>query len=305
MPDDNVLNEEFYDKVIPPKKKGDDECGIDNDDYDGIEVNEKHKSLKKIFKDGDVLNDIKIEATLEEKKAAKKLVDSNYIFQTFKHDVYDSIYYVYRIYKQLIENDFPACPELNSYLFTAGVLRRCHIQYANSHSVRTANDTPVKEDRDLLDTINKLQKDLNILQKSLGEIRKSRKSGEDIHDLHRREMEECTDFIKKHIGEFTFKCEKCKTIVETNGLPFWAIGTEKNSKNETQYYIWSKEIAFLVEKGLLPVHLATFILRTSPEGLKYTANARGEVIKDFDMISEENKNRKLLLEFQEKNKHGN
>jgi predicted HTH domain antitoxin len=109
------------------------------------------------------------------------------------------------------------------------------------------------------------------------------------------------EFIKSHAGEFTvlakLKCPSCSTqvkeLVGTDGLPFWACVWEKNSDGEVIYLKWSKEILWLYEQGQLSLGQAAFILRTSPRGIMYTAQRRGELLKESDLQEAEEEILKL------------
>jgi len=126
-----------------------------------------------------------------------------------------------------------------------------------------------------------------------------------VVDLHAATMKEAEEFIKIHIGEATFLCKKCGTVVNTQGLPHFAIMTEKDDQSgETIYHIFSKELWYLYQKKLIPLSYVAFILRTSPEGFLITAQKRGEwgsgpALEDVDAIEkEENELKKLHRDYE-------
>ena len=113
-------------------------------------------------------------------------------------------------------------------------------------------------------------------------------------------MEEIETFIQEHVGEYSFKCEGCGNIVNTQGLPHWAISKQIEPTGEKTYFIFSPEMWYSYEKGILPLHMIAFLLRTSVEGVLITATRRGEKNTKIDesvLLREEKKSKQLLLAF--------
>ena len=128
----------------------------------------------------------------------------------------------------------------------------------------------------------------------LENVREKRQKTSDVVDLFEETMNGMKDFVKKNIGEFSFRCLQCGTVVQTNGLPHFAIMTETDDRKNKIYHIYSPELAYLVREKIIPLHLMAFILRTSPEGIVYTAKEREEDIKSFlDKTSLEEEEKKL------------
>jgi hypothetical protein len=137
------------------------------------------------------------------------------------------------------------------------------------------------------------------LQRSLDATLDKRKKIKDVTDLHAETMQAAEEFIKSHVGEFTFRCGKCGTIVDTQGLPHFAIKTSIDESGEVVYHIFSSELWYLYRKQLIPLHYLAFILRTSPEGILITAETRKEygakvARDDVPMLEDEESKLKAL-----------
>ncbi len=127
------------------------------------------------------------------------------------------------------------------------------------------------------------------------EKRKLTRGSEDtIPKMFERYAAESRVFIKKHIGEFSFRCKGCNTVVATDGLPHWAIQFELDESGEVTYPRWSPEVLRLYNDGVIPMHLAAYVLRTSPKALIHTAQVRDEQIRECNEMLEESELQKLL-----------
>jgi len=121
-----------------------------------------------------------------------------------------------------------------------------------------------------------------------------RAAGMSVPALFEKYMDDAKQYIEKHIGEFSFKCKSCGAVVTTDGLPHWAISWPTDEDGEITYFKWSPEVMRLYNEGVIPMHIAAYILRTSPMALIYTAEKRGEEIRECDREEEEKKLRELL-----------
>ena len=229
-----------------------------------------------------------------------KISKTNYLYQIFgsKHDEYKSSHYLKKEHKQMLAEGYPEGTLLNSYLFVAVVLRRLQIEFQQAHKAKAQiAGVQQPEDFDMLESIQSLTDKMSRIQSTLDNAKAASRTGQDVHDLHKKEVDAAAEFVKQHAGEFSYKCKKCHTIMIAGGLPHWAIISVEG--DEVKYHIWSRELFRLVKKGLIPLHHMAFSLQTSLEGLKYTAELRGEQLPKFDINDEETKLKELMNGFEE------
>lgn len=207
-----------------------------------------------------------------------KISDLDYLFDIFQetYDSYKSLGYLKRVREQLIRNGYPDTPLLNTMVFLSTIVRRLQIIYQHHHVLMRKHDDPRPEDLNLLKQIQEISKLLGELQKAMDLAVLRQKEAEDVFSLHENMMVLAEKEIQENIGEFTFRCQKCGTIINTEGLEFWAIRTEKGPDGYPVHFVFSPEIWECLKGGVIPLHIAAFILRTSIEGLLYTANQRKE-----------------------------
>lgn len=105
---------------------------------------------------------------------------------------------------------------------------------------------------------------------------KESKEEQTVLDLHNQTIKEAEEYIKSHIGEFSFHCQQCGAIVSSGGLPHWALQNIKGS-----YHLWSPELFHLVQKQVITLEHMAYVLRTSVDGLKYTMRIRQDLENDF------------------------
>jgi len=249
-------------------------------------------------------------AALPDEFDFKHVADLNYLSEIFssKYDKLKSLDFLTKTRENMIREGYPDCSALNEFLFWVTMSRRLQINYQRIHaklmhkegiSAEEAENVPMlKEMRDISEQVGSLQKALDALREKRQQIK-------DVIDLHAATMKEAEEFIRTHIGEATFLCKRCGTVVNTQGLPHFAIMTEKDDQSgETIYHIFSKELWYLYQKKLIPLSCVAFILRTSPEGFLITAQKRGEwgsqpALEDVDAIEkEENELKKLHKDYE-------
>ena len=132
--------------------------------------------------------------------------------------------------------------------------------------------------KSLSDMIPKLEK-LILSMKEMVELSTKTKG---IHDLIEETLSESEEFIKEHIGEFSFRCMNCNSIVGTDGLPHWAI------QGKYKHHVFSPLGWKLVMNDKLTIAQLAYILMTSPEGIIWTAQERGDKIpENIDLKKEE------------------
>lgn len=291
------------------------------------EYNEKvidaFKDTKEKKDEGPLISELEKQKILDKQKELKSLPDEfdprhiadlEYLTEIFssKYDKFGSLSFLKKTREIMLKEGYPDCATLNEFLFWTTMSRRLQINYQRIHAKLINKDGVEAEEAENLDILKEMRDisaQVATIQKSLDAMLEKRRQIKDVTDLHAETMKDAEAFIKSHIGEFSFNCKKCGTIVNSQGLPHFAIMTEKDdSSGETIYYTFSKEIWYLYQKKLIPLQYAAFILRTSPEGFLITAKARGEygsgpALEDINIIEkEENELKKLRKEFDDREK---
>ena len=249
-------------------------------------------------------------AALPDEFDFKHVADLNYLSEIFssKYDKLRSLDFLTKTRENMIHDGYPDCSTLNEFLFWVTMSRRLQINYQRIHAKLMHKEGISAEDAEnvpMLKEMRDISEQVGSLQKALDALREKRQQIKDVVDLHAATMKGAEEFIKTHIGEFSWKCQKCNSIVNSQGLPHFAIMTEKDDQGgETIYHIFSKELWYLYQKKLIPLHYVAFILRTSPEGFLITAQKRGEwgsqpALEDVDAIEkEENELKKLYKDYE-------
>lgn len=251
----------------------------------------------------EILEDLKEECfseVEEEPLTVGKISKTNYLYQIFsyKHDKFKSRSFLEQEHKKMIASGYPEGGMLNLYLFMSVTLRRLQIESQQSHKARTKSGSPQSEDFVLLKNIQDFAIKISKVQDALNNAKAAQRAGEDIHDLHNKEVEACAEFVRENAGEFTFKCETCKSIINAGGLPHWAFIIDNDTKGELIYHVWSREMFYMVKKGKMPLYHMAFALQTSIEGLMATAELRGDKLPRFDINEEEEKLAGLMNGFE-------
>jgi predicted O-linked N-acetylglucosamine transferase (SPINDLY family) len=240
----------------------------------------------------------------------KHVADLNYLFEIFssKYDKLKSLDFLTKTRENMIHEGYPDCATLNEFLFWVTMSRRLQINYQRIHAKLMHKEGIAAEEAENIDMLKEMRdisEQVGSLQKALDALREKRQQIKDVVDLHATTMKDAEEFIRTHIGEFSWKCQKCNTIINSQGLPHFAIMTEKDDQSgEIIYHIFSKELWYLFQKKLMSLHHAAFILRTSPEGFLITAQKRGEygaqvALDDTTAIEqEENELKKLHKDYE-------
>lgn len=220
-----------------------------------------------------------------------------------KYDKYKSYEFLLETKEKMLSDGYLDSPLFNSFLFWSTIARRLQIKYqqmqvALEEERKGGLLSDISENLGLLDDIQKITNKVNDIQKTL-EIQKDKnKESGDIVDLHAQTMQQAEDYLKEHYGEYVTLDEE-GNITTTDGKAHWAFVKELNDKNETQYFVWSEELIYLYRKGIIPIEVVCFALRTSPEGVKWVADKRGEKIPKFDMHIAEQKLRTYMIDFED------
>lgn len=234
-----------------------------------------------------------------------KISDTEYIFDIFdpKYDKYNSLNYLQITKDNMIKEGHNEGPLLNNFLFWSTIARRLQIKYqqmqiALEEERKSGLISDISENLSLLDEIQKISNKVQDIQKILDAQKDKNKEAGDIVDLHTRTMQQAEKYLKEHYGEYV-TLDGEGNIVTTDGKAHWAFVKELNEKGEDQYFVWSEELIYLFRKGIIPIEVVCFALRTSPEGIKWVADKRGEELPKFDMHIAEQKLRQYMIDFEE------
>ena len=126
---------------------------------------------------------------------------------------------------------------------------------------------------------------------TLAELKREKRQeneGKQDEDLLMAAMKDAEKFMQEHPDDFQFRCQTCGSWNQTDGLPVWMLHQDVDPDNpdRKRVHVGNPEITFLVKNGYLPLSMAAFILRTSPEGLLWTAEQRDEVLFDPEGLPE-------------------
>jgi len=240
---------------------------------------------------------------LPEEFDLSKIGDIDFLLDIFAEpfDKYKSFKYLTKMRGTLLKRGYPETPIFNEYLFWTTISRRLQIEYQVIHIRNVKMGRTEAEHLPMLKTMKSVAEQVASLQKSLNDTLERFEKISSIADLHQETLDEIEEFVQEHIGEHTFSCEKCGTVVNAAGLPHWAIEKRDGSIGvERVYFVFSPEMWYLYRKNLLSLCHMAFILRTSVEGVLTTAKARGEKILKGDrngIVEEEEKSKQLTLAF--------
>jgi len=237
----------------------------------------------------------------------KDKITLNYLYDIFseEYDKYKSKEYLIKTREELLKTGYADGPALNEYLYWTTISRRLHITYQETH-INLVNIGGIsREDVEFLKRMTAVSGIVSKLQETLENARIKKEKSSDVVDLFTDTMKEANAFIKKNTGEFSLRCKQCGTIIQSDGMPYFSINTDMDKEGNKIYHIFSPEAAYLVKNKIIPLHIMAFILRTSPEGILYTAKERGD-FKENELLhegikieDEENKLKEIMSEFNE------
>jgi len=173
-----------------------------------------------------------------------KVSDIDFLLSIFAepYDNFKSLQYLLKMRNKLIKKGYPQTPILNEYLFWTTISRRFQIEYQISHVKSMKLGVMGSENINMLKTLKATGDMVTNLQKVLNETLEKFEKISNVADLHEETMDEIGEYIEKHIGEFTFKCEQCGNIVNTQGLPHWAICKQTEPTGDRTYFVFSQEM---------------------------------------------------------------
>ena len=232
-------------------------------------------------------------------------ISDEYIFDIFdpKYDKYKSLDYLKNTKNNMVKEGHNEGPLLNNFLFWSTISRRLQIKYqqmqvALEKEKKEGLLSDISENLELLEEIQKISNKVQDIQKILDAQKDKNKEAGDIVDLHAETMKQAEQYLKEHYGEYVTLDNEGK-IITTDGKAHWAFIKELNEKEESQYFVWSEELIYLFRKGVIPIEVVCFALRTSPEGIKWVADKRGESLPKFDMYIAEQKLRQYMIDFED------
>jgi len=145
---------------------------------------------------------------------------------------------------------------------------------------RTGDKEKARQFRDVTTDLARLTHDAE-------KRREARSAGETVPKLMARYMTDARRYIEEHVGEHTIKCRNCNSEITTDGLPLWAVSWQHDETGEIIYFKWSPEVMRLYNEGLIEMHQAAYMLRTSPKALVHTARRWKDPIRECDVPKEE------------------
>lgn len=117
------------------------------------------------------------------------------------------------------------------------------------------------------------------IEKGIAALERARKSrileeGEDPVAAIDREQKIAEEWVVSRIGELAERCPGCGMILTPPALPHWAFEPVRNAQGVVYYPVWSSELWKLVLNRTIPLWVMAYTLRTSPEGLLFTARRK-------------------------------
>ena len=242
---------------------------------------------------------------LPEEFDLSKIGDIDFLLDIFAepYDKFKSLQYLTKMRDKLLKRGYPETPILNEYLFWTVISRRLQIEYQIIHVRNVKSGRVEAEYLPMLKTMKGVAEQVASLQKSLNETLERFEKISSIADLHQETLDEIEKYIENHVGEFSFSCSGCGAIINTQGLPHWAIEKQDEPTGEKIYFVFSPEMWYLYRENLLPLSMIAFILRTSVEGVLVTAKERkGKIpkISESEILKEEKRSKQFLSEFVKK-----
>jgi hypothetical protein len=145
----------------------------------------------------------------------------------------------------------------------------------------------------LADLEEKISKGIAALEKI--RVQRTKEAGDDPLGVVEKELDEAEAFVRGRIGEHQSRCPSCTQPLLVPELPHWAFTASKDERGELYWPVWSPELWLLYRAGVIALWMVAYTLRTSPEGLRYTAQRRDEEWPKVDIDLEEALLREQLL----------
>jgi len=154
---------------------------------------------------------------------------------------------------------------------------------------------------DHLDILHDLEEKIGKGMQNLEKLRTSRaqEAGEDPLAVVSAELEAAERWVQEHIGEHVERCPGCGMMLTAPALPHWAY-EPMMTEHGMHWPVWSTELWTMVNDRIIPLWVMAFTLRTSPEGLKYTARKRQQAWPDWIDVDEEERLLRVQLDKQDR-----
>ena len=246
------------------------------------------EAAKKLAKQGTTTESPDWTAHVEQLNAEGKYGNSDYLLDLFEDA---DLKYLKNIKKDCENKGFPETPLFTEYLFLTTINHRLHIAYVYATKNQSENGHADK----ILETISKNQERISDLEATLAKLALEKREGEDIPALHQKVLGAAEKFIREHAGEFSFLCQNCRTVVQADGLPHWAL-VKGEYEGAKYYFIFNSQLWQLVLEKKIPAAYMAFALRTSIVGIKFTVEARKERWPDWIDVLREEKILKELMD---------
>lgn len=194
------------------------------------------------------------------------------------------------VVRLISEKGYPPGYQVASVAYQMALARRVRIQLEEIRKRARGQVIDSQNLRTLQDIEKVISSSLNDLEKA----RQARLNDEDQLRVHEVEIDEAEAWIAKHQGEFVEQCGNCNSPLIAPSVPHWAFAPIRTSRG-VEWPVWSHELWRLVKSGAIRLWVMAYVLRTSPEGLKWTCQRRGEPwLDNIDIDQEEAILRRML-----------
>lgn len=199
--------------------------------------------------------------------------------------------YYQRSKQSYIKKGIPESSLLDNLCFMETMLRDLSISMLrnNTHGI-------IEPDIETLNKIDKITDSAKKVLISFKEFFTEAKEEFEVMSLHQDALDKAEAFIKSNIGEFAFRCAQCNHLINTEGLPHWAIWYDYEKTR--RYFTWNDEIWYLVKNKIDNISIANmaFILRTSILNIIFTGEKRGLTYQIDSEYLEKNGKHKAVLD---------
>lgn len=250
----------------------------------------------------------KVEEKIPFQFDSSRISDIKYLEDIFsaEYDQFKSLAFLRENLKVLLAQGYPQTPTLNEYLFWTTLSRRMQIIYQKNHQYQM---THMNDNSNLVGAENiaflKAMQDIAdriiTLQKSLDASFQLNKSVRDVVDLHKETCEKAERYLRGHFGEYVKINSTSGKITDITDKAYWCFVQDiivKDTGPEKVDYVWSEELKYLVDLKLIPLYFMAFVLRTSVEGIFYTAKIRNDKLEEVNKEEAEKKLKELMLDWE-------
>lgn len=224
---------------------------------------------------------------LKDKFSAKDITDIDYIKQVLEEYYPEKWEYFRAIKEELIESGLPDGRVLDQFAFQSVIIRDIYLgimAHPDSGGRFVMGPEEVRALREVSDTTKKVLDTIKSIYEKTVEHKK-------INDYVEEMLNDVSRYVKEHVGEYSFRCNKCGNLIDSSGYEHWAFDIKTDINGRIVYLLWSDALWDLVRgirvvnsKGeeitaSIPIWMMAFALNTSIEGLLFTAKERGMEVK--------------------------